>query len=59
MSYVDMAWPFGVALIGLQIAVMGDGKSSAGCASPGLSSHRLRMGIGALTMPVDWSYLQD
>ena len=51
MSYVDMAWPFGVALIGLQIAVMGDGEVVRRlCVAGVYLLIGLRMGIGALTM---------
>ena len=51
MSYVDIAWPFGVALIGLQILLMGDTdvirKSIVGGVYLFIG---LRMGIGALIM---------
>ncbi len=51
MSYVDIAWPFGVALIGALILLMGDGnvlrKSLVGGVYLLIG---LRMGIGALTM---------
>jgi steroid 5-alpha reductase family enzyme len=51
MSYVDIAWPFGVALIGAQIILMGDGelvrRIVAGTVYLLIG---LRMGIGALTM---------
>ncbi len=51
MSYVDIAWPFGVALIGLQIAVMGDGDVVRRlCVAGVYLLIGLRMGIGALTM---------
>jgi steroid 5-alpha reductase family enzyme len=51
MSYVDIAWPFGVALIGLQIAVMGDGEVVRRlCVAGVYLLVGLRMGIGALTM---------
>jgi steroid 5-alpha reductase family enzyme len=51
MSYVDIAWPFGVALIGLQIAVIGDGDVVRRlCVAGVYLLIGLRMGIGALTM---------
>lgn len=51
MSFVDIAWPFGVALIGVQILVMGDGNLLRRCAVGGVYLLiGLRMGIGALTM---------
>lgn len=51
MSYVDIAWPFGVALIGLQIVLMGDGNSFRKvCVASVYLLIGLRMGIGALTM---------
>jgi steroid 5-alpha reductase family enzyme len=51
MSYVDIAWPFGVALIGLQIAVMGDGEIVRRlCVAGAYLLIGLRMGIGALVM---------
>jgi len=51
MSYVDIAWPFGVALIGLQIALLGDGDLLRKLAIAGVYLLiGLRMGIGALTM---------
>lgn len=51
MSYVDIAWPFGVALIGLQIALMGDGDIFRKLIIAGVYLLiGLRMGIGALTM---------
>lgn len=51
MSFVDIAWPFGVALIGLQIALMGDGDSIRKfCVAAVYLLIGLRMGLGALTM---------
>ena len=51
MSYVDIAWPFGVALVGLQIAVLGDGDVVRRlCVAGVYLLIGLRMGIGALTM---------
>lgn len=51
MSYVDIAWPFGVALIGLQIALLGDGDIVRKlCVAGVYLLIGLRMGIGALTM---------
>jgi steroid 5-alpha reductase family enzyme len=51
MSYVDIAWPFGVALIGLQIAVMGDGEIVRRlCVAGAYLFIGLRMGMGALIM---------
>lgn len=51
MSYVDIAWPFGVALIGLQIIVFGEGdlvrRLVAGCVYLFIG---LRMGLGAVVM---------
>ena len=51
MSYVDIAWPFGVALIGSLILTLGDGylprRAFVGGAYLLIG---LRMGIGALTM---------
>lgn len=51
MSYVDIAWPFGVASIGVLILLMGDGnflrKSLVGGVYLLIG---LRMGLGALTM---------
>nr|MBV6630403.1 DUF1295 domain-containing protein [Oceanococcus sp. HetDA_MAG_MS8] len=51
MSYVDIAWPFGVATIGVLILVLGDGAlvRRALTASVYLLIG-LRMGLGALTM---------
>ncbi|WP_420426799.1 DUF1295 domain-containing protein [Algiphilus sp.] len=51
MSYVDIAWPFGVALIGVSIIMLGDGelirRITVGAVYLLIG---LRMGIGALTM---------
>lgn len=51
MSYVDIAWPFGVALIGVQIITLGDGdtlrRTVVGAVYLLIG---LRMGIGAVTM---------
>ncbi|MFT5718637.1 MAG: steroid 5-alpha reductase family enzyme [Oleiphilaceae bacterium] len=51
VSYVDIAWPFGVALIGGQILLMGDGdfirKLIVGSVYLLIG---LRMGVGALVM---------
>lgn len=51
MSFVDIAWPFGVAAIGLQIALMGDGDTFRTlCVAVVYLLIGLRMGIGALTV---------
>lgn len=51
MSYVDIAWPFGVALIGLQILLLGDGNAVRTTIVGGVYLLiGLRMGLGALTM---------
>lgn len=51
MSFVDIAWPFGVALIGMQILLMGDGDPiRKACVAGVYLLIGLRMGIGALTM---------
>lgn len=51
MSYVDIAWPFGVALIGLLILLMGDGNFLRKALVGGVYLMiGLRMGIGAVTM---------
>jgi steroid 5-alpha reductase family enzyme len=51
VSYVDIAWPFGVALIGVQILLMSDADSIrkliVGCVYLFIG---LRMGVGALVM---------
>lgn len=51
MSYVDIAWPFGVALIGLQLLLFADGdivrRASVGAVYLFIG---LRMGLGALIM---------
>ena len=51
MSFVDVAWPFGVALIGLQILLMGDGDFVRKSVVGGIYLLiGLRMGLGALMM---------
>lgn len=51
MSYVDIAWPFGVALIGLQIIILGDGDSLRQWVVGGVYLLiGLRMGLGAIVM---------
>lgn len=51
MSYVDIAWPFGVALIGILIFLIGDGDVLRKTLVGGVYLFiGLRMGIGALTM---------
>lgn len=51
MSFVDIAWPFGVALIGIQIAVLGDGDMlRRSCVAAVYLLIGLRMGLGALGM---------
>ncbi len=51
MSFVDIAWPFGVALIGLHIALVGEGHVVRRLVVAGVYMLiGLRMGIGALTM---------
>lgn len=51
MSFVDIAWPFGVALIGVQIALLGDGEPLRRfCVAGVYLLIGLRMGLGALTM---------
>ena len=51
MSYVDIAWPFGVALIGFQIILLGDGDAMRQMIVGGVYLLiGLRMGMGALVM---------
>jgi len=51
ISYVDIAWPFGVALIGVQILLMGDTDVTRQLLVGGIYLFiGLRMGIGALFM---------
>lgn len=51
MSYVDIAWPFGVALIGVHVLLLGDGDLVRRSIVGGIYLMiGLRMGIGALTM---------
>jgi steroid 5-alpha reductase family enzyme len=51
MSYVDIAWPFGVALIGILIILMADGDIVRKLVVAGVYLFiGLRMGIGALVM---------
>jgi steroid 5-alpha reductase family enzyme len=51
VSYVDIAWPFGVALIGVQILLMGDTDFIRKAVVGGIYVFiGLRMGIGALVM---------
>jgi len=51
VSYVDIAWPFGVALIGVQILLMGDTDPMRQLLVGGVYLLiGLRMGIGALVM---------
>ncbi len=51
MSYVDIAWPFGVALIGAQILLLADGNPLRQSLVGGVYLLiGLRMGLGALTM---------
>jgi len=51
VSYVDIAWPFGVALIGLQILLMGEADLIRQILVSGVYLFiGLRMGIGALFM---------
>jgi len=51
MSYVDIAWPFGVALIGLQIILLGDGDAMRQMIVGGVYLLiGLRMGMGVLVM---------
>ena len=51
MSYVDVAWPFGVALIGALIVVLGEGPLLRRAVVGGVYAFiGLRMGIGAVVM---------
>lgn len=51
MSYVDIAWPFGVAAIGVSILLMGDGDLTRRLVTGAVYLFiGLRMGIGAVTM---------
>lgn len=51
MSFVDIAWPFGVALIGVQILLLTDGDTIRNMVIGGIYLFiGLRMGIGAVTM---------
>jgi steroid 5-alpha reductase family enzyme len=51
VSYVDIAWPFGVALIGLQILLVGDADPLHKIAIGSMYLFiGLRMGLGALIM---------
>lgn len=51
ISYVDIAWPFGVALIGVQIVLLGDGDWLRRVVTGAVYLMiGLRMGIGAVTM---------
>lgn len=51
MSYVDIAWPFGVALIGVQIILFGDADYMRRLVIGGIYLFiGLRMGIGAVVM---------
>ena len=51
VSYVDIAWPFGVALIGVQILLMGDADFMRKLLVGGVYLFiGLRMGLGALFM---------
>ncbi len=51
VSYVDIAWPFGVALIGLQILIMGEADVVRNMVVGGAYLFiGLRMGCGALVM---------
>lgn len=51
MSYVDIAWPFGVAAIGAQLLLLGGPPTARTLAMAGVYLFiGLRMGIGALVM---------
>lgn len=51
VSYVDIAWPFGVALIGVQILLLGDAEFVRRAAVGGVYLFiGLRMGVGALVL---------
>lgn len=51
MSYVDIAWPFGVAIIGAHILLMGDADPVRNTLVGAVYLFiGLRMGVGALTM---------
>lgn len=51
VSYVDIAWPFGVALVGLQIILLGDADPLHKIAIGSMYLFiGLRMGLGALAM---------
>lgn len=51
MSYVDIAWPLGVALIGAQLLLLGDGEPLRKWLVAGVYLLiGLRMGLGALVM---------
>ena len=51
VSYVDIAWPFGVALIGVQLLLLGDADFARRAAVGAVYLFiGLRMGLGALAM---------
>ena len=51
MSWVDIAWPFGVALIGLQVLLLADGDATRRTIIGTIYLFiGLRMGVGAVTM---------